>query len=200
MMKRALVRCLLAAIAVAYPSISFTSSKPTKDSAPLSADEIASYQAILSKHTAKHATPLNVANTTVPFVADTSTSGCLKGITLDDLLAASHSFNQLTEEVVSRINAKLVNPKKHSKIARANDPSRTIREGKPVEDAVRDAFVTGLFSMSEIAFDKEHRYAVVSYSFWCGRLCGQGATVVVERINGVWREANRDCGNWISPS
>lgn len=132
-MKRALVRCLLAAIAVAYPSISFTSIKPTKDSAPLSADEIAIYQAILSKHTAKHATPLNVANTTVPFVADTSTSGCLKGITLDNLLAASHSFNKLTEEVVSGINAKLVNPKKHSKIPVQMIPVKQLERASPLK-------------------------------------------------------------------
>jgi hypothetical protein len=197
MMKRALIRALLAAIAVASPSIGFTSGKPAKASAPLSAEELAIYQAILSKHSAKDASPLNVADTTVPFTADMATNGCLQGIKLGNLPVASHSFHQLTEDLVWGINARLVNSKKHLKIARANDPSKTIRRGKSVEDAVRNAFVTGLFSMSEIAFDKEHRYAVVSYSFWCGSLCGNGATIVFENVNGVWGDAS-NCGNWIS--
>lgn len=196
-MKRALVRGLLAAMAIAYPCIGFTSGKPAKASAPLSAEEIAIYHAILSKHTAKDASPLNVGDTTVPLNADTATNGCLQGIKLENLPAASHSFHSLTEDVVSGINARLVNSKKHLRIARANDPEKTISQGKPVEDAVRHAFITGLFSMSEIAFDKEHRYAAVSYSFWCGSLCGNGATVVFEKVNGVWRDAS-NCGNWIS--
>lgn len=152
MMKRTLVRGLLAAIAVAFPSTpfavkvtGFTNSKPAKALAPLSADEVAIYQAIISHHSAKDSSPLNVAKTTVPFNADSPTNGCLQGIQLENLPAASHSFHELTEEVVSGTNARLVDPKKHSKIAHANDPDKTIRQGKPVEDAVRDAFVTGLF-------------------------------------------------------
>jgi len=73
-----------------------------------------------------------------------------------------------------------------------------MREGKSVEDAVRNAFATGLFSMSEIAFDKDHHHAVVSYSFWCGFLCGHGKTVVFEKVNGMWRNTNRNCGGWVS--
>jgi hypothetical protein len=199
MVKCALVRGFLVAMAVvAYPSIGFTSSKPAKASAPLSADEVAIYQAIIRQHSAKDSSPLNVANTTVPLNGDSSSNSCLQGIKLENIPAVSHSFHELTEEIVSGANARLVDPKKHSKVARANDPDKTIRQGKPVEDAVRDAFVTGLFSMSEIAFDKEHRYAVVSFSFWCGSLCGHGATVVFEKVNGVWQDAHRNCGQWIS--
>jgi hypothetical protein len=60
------------------------------------------------------------------------------------------------------------------------------------------AFSSGLFSMSEIAFDKEHHFAAVRYSFWCGPLCGHGRTLVFENVNGEWRNANRNCGYWIS--
>ena len=172
MMKRALVRGLLVAIAVAYSSIGFTSSKPAKASAPLSADEVVIYQAILRQYSEKASSPLNVANTTVPLNPDTQTNPCLQGIKLENLPAASYSFHELTGEIVAGTNARLVDPKKHSKIV-------------------------GLFSMSEIAFDKEHRNAVVGYSLWCGSQCGEGATVVFEQINGVWRDAHRNCGQWI---
>jgi hypothetical protein len=36
-------------------------------------------------------------------------------------------------------------------------------------------------SLKEIAFDKDRHYAVVSYSFWCGSLCGHGKTMVFEK-------------------
>jgi hypothetical protein len=52
--------------------------------------------------------------------------------------------------------------------------------------------------MSEIAFDKDHRFGVVSYSFWCGSLCGNGSTLVFEKVDGVWKNANRPCGGWVS--
>ena len=196
-MKPALVRGLLAAILLTYPFVGVTSDKPTKASAPLTPDEVAIYQAILSEQNTKESSPLNVAETTVPFAVGSLTHDCLQDIKLDNVPAASHSFHELTEEVVSKTNARLVDPKKHSKIARANDPDKTMREGKSVKDAVQGAFATGLFSMSEIAFDKEQRYAVVSYGFWCGALCGHGGTVLFKKVNGAWR-AERDCARWIS--
>jgi hypothetical protein len=144
-----------------------------------------------------------VSVTTFPLSPDSPTSGLsrneyLHSIRLENLSAASHSFHELTPDDLPGTNARLVGPKKHAKIARANDPDKTIREGKSVENAVKDAFATGLFSMSEIAFDKDRHYAVVSYSFWCGSLCGHGATVVFEKVNGEWRNANRNCGGWVS--
>jgi hypothetical protein len=92
----------------------------------------------------------------------------------------------------------LVDPKKQGKIVHSNDPSNTIRKGKSVENAVNDAFATALFSMSEIAFDKEHHFGVVSYFFRCGSLCGNGSTIVFEKVDGVWKNANRNCGGWVS--
>ena len=74
----------------------------------------------------------------------------------------------------------------------------TAVNGEPVKDAVENAFSTALFSISEIAFDKDRQFAVVSYRFWCGSLCGHGATLVFQKIKGEWRNANRNCSSWIS--
>jgi hypothetical protein len=90
----------------------------------------------------------------------------------------------------------LVDAKKQAAIVRRNDPDN--RVGKSVHDAVRDAFATGLFSVSEIAFDKEHQHALVSYGFYCGSLCGNGATVIFEKVGDVWKKTDRMCGGWVS--
>ncbi len=194
---------LLFAVVLAYPCAAFASSKTVKATTPLSADELAIYKAILQQYGANESGVLNVAARTVPLNPDSpinglSKDGCLQGIQLENLDAASHSFHELPPEVLAGTSGKLVDPKKHAKIAHANDPDKTMREGKPVEDAVRGAFAAGLFSLTEIAFDKDRRYAVVSYSFWCGSLCGQGKTVVFEKANGIWQNANRICADWIS--
>jgi hypothetical protein len=205
-MKGAFVPALLLAIALAYPSTGFAGNKPVRAATPLSADEGAVYKAILQQYGANDSGTLNVSATTVSLNPDSPTSGlsrdgCLQGIQLENLYAASHSFHELPPTIVTGTKAKLVDPKKHAKIARANDPDKTMktmREGKSVEDAVKGAFATGLFSMTEIAFDKDRHYAVVSYSFWCGSLCGHGKTLVFEKVNGVWRNANRICRGWVS--
>jgi hypothetical protein len=44
----------------------------------------------------------------------------------------------------------------------------------------------------------EGHYAVVSYRFWCGSLCGNGSTLVFEKFDGEWRRTDRRCGEWIS--
>jgi hypothetical protein len=120
------------------------------------------------------------------------------GTHVASLLNASHSFHTLTPNILPGENVRLVDPNKQSKTVYHNDPSNTIGKGKSVEDAVRDAFATGLFSMSEIAFDKESHYALVSFSFRCGSLCGSGATLVFEKVGAEWKKTDRNCGGWIS--
>jgi hypothetical protein len=81
---------------------------------------------------------------------------------------------------------------------RENDPEKTMDRGISAHEAVTNAFRNGLFSLSEIAFDSEHRRALVSYRFWCGMLCGSGRTVVLEKIGNEWRRTKLECGGWVS--
>lgn len=169
----------------------------------LSADEVAIYRAVLQQYSSGETANLQVSVATYPLSPDSPTSGlaapdCLKGIQLENLSAVSHSFHELPPDVLTGKRMTLVDPKKQGKIVHSNDPSNTIRKGKSVENAVNDAFATALFSMSEIAFDKEHHFGVVSYFFRCGSLCGNGSTIVFEKVDGVWKNANRNCGGWVS--
>ncbi len=171
---------------------------PVGNTNPFGADELAIYRGILELWNSKSRSPLNVSNKTFPIDHDLSDCDCLKGIEPQDIASAAHSFHILTRDVLSGDNIRLVDVDKQVAIIHSNDPSNRIREGKSVETAVNGAFSSGLFSVSEIAFDKEHRRALVSYSFVCGSLCGSGGVWLFEKLDGVWKKSERVCGGWIS--
>jgi hypothetical protein len=122
----------------------------------------------------------------------------LRGIDPQNFARAAHSFRILTSDVLDAKNIRLVDADKQTKAVETNDPRSSIRQGKSVETAVTRAFSTGLFSVSEIAFDKEHLRALVSYSFVCGSLCGSGGVWVFEKVGGAWKKSGRVCGGWVS--
>ena len=104
----------------------------------------------------------------------------------------------LSPEVVKGSNAILVDPERQAAAVRSNDPSGKIRGGESVEDAVKTAFASGLLEISEIAFDTGRRYAVLSFSFSCGMLCGHSGTVVFEKVKDRWKRSKRRCNFSIS--
>lgn len=202
-MQRFSVLVIFVALLLTCNAATSKSQKPVKSTIPLSADEIAIYRAVLRTYSAGKDLNLKVADTTYPLDPNASTTGfdqpeCLRGVELDNLSRASSSYHELPADVLPSKAMRLVDAKRQAKIVHSNDPSNTIRKGKPVGDAVKAAFSAGLFSMSEIAFDKGHHFAAVRYTFWCGSLCAHGRTLVFENVNGEWQNANRSCGNWIS--
>jgi|SRR5580700_7161026 hypothetical protein len=172
--------------------------KPGRNTNPFSADEVAIYKGILEHWNSNSRGPLNVSNRTFPIGHDLSDCDCLKAIEPQTIVRAARSFRILTEDLLGGKKIRLVDPDKQAAIVRSNDPSDSIREGKSVRTSVNGAFSTGLFSVSEIAFDKEQRRALVSYSFVCGSLCGSGGVWLFEKIDGVWKKSERVCGGWIS--
>ena len=201
-MKSVFLLAFVLAIVPVCTSTSAMSDKPVRAATPLSADEVAIYAAVLRYYSDNHDIALNVSQNTYPLDLNSPMNHlqaeCLKGIQLENLAIVSRSFHQLPPDVLPGKRMKLVDPKKQARIVHSNDPSNTIHKGAPVKDAVESAFSTALFSISEIAFDKERHFAVVSYQFWCGSLCGQGSTFVFKKIKGEWRNMDRNCGGWIS--
>jgi hypothetical protein len=90
----------------------------------------------------------------------------------------------------------LVDAKTHARVVHSNDPSNTIRKGKPVKDAVEAAFNTALFWMSEIAFHKN--IALPLYDTLLVRFTVRPwfKTLIFEKVNGEWRKL-RECGGWV---
>jgi hypothetical protein len=172
--------------------------KPSRNTNPFSADELAVFRGVLEHWNSKSRSPLNVSNRTFPIDRDLSDCGCLKGIEPQNIANAARSFHILTGDVLGGQNIRLVDANKQAVIVRSNDPNNSIREGNSVEAAVGQAFSNGLFSLSEIAFDNKHRRALVSYSFVCGSLCGSGGLWLFEKVDGVWRKSEHLCGGWVS--
>ena len=70
-----------------------------------------------------------------------------------------------------------MDPEQQESKVKQNDPQNLSKKAIDERESVRDgqldkslqlAFSTGLFSLSEMVFDKGHRHAFVSYSFVCG--------------------------------
>ena len=122
--------------------------KASKDSLPLGPDEIEIYQVILEQRALQGWTPLNVSARTHPLDVMSGkelTCACLDGIYLEDSLGAFSSFHELTSQILPIAKMRLVDPDKQAAVVRSNDPDVTIRKGKAVHDAARDAYATGLF-------------------------------------------------------
>jgi hypothetical protein len=205
-MRKALFAAAVLVIGLPYVLSGSKEQKPTKSTERLTVDEIAIYRLVLQQYAGYNRDnpgTLNVSARTFPLDPTSpknrlSGNACLDGIQLDNLATASRSFHDLAPDILPREQVRLVDPNKQKRIVQDNDPDKTMREGKSVGTAVKDAFSTALFSMSEIAFDKDRTHAVVSYSFWCGSLCGNGATWVFEKIGNEWKKTDRNCGAWVS--
>ena len=177
-------------------------SRPTRNAAILTADEIAIYHAVLARWASDSQGSLNVANKTVPLGTASpsalSNCACVEGINVEDDSPAFRSYRRLTPDILPGNNMHLVDPEEQSASVRINDPGVTTSQGKAIDDAVQGAFEAGLFSLSEIAFDRGHHFAIVTYAFWCGGLCGNGSTMVFEKIGSEWTRTDRQCGGWVS--
>jgi len=172
---------------------------PTKT--PLTNEQIEVYRAVLEDYRHGEKLRLNVDDLTeLPLEADVV---CAKFKPENDSLAVVH---RLDARVAREFQIELVDAESQQKHIADNDPQNLVKgaidEGKHVTDeqldnAVRTAFAGGLFTFSEIGFDRGHRRAIVSYSFVCGSLCGHGNTLILEKTGGKWK-VKKQCGGWVS--
>jgi hypothetical protein len=172
--------------------------KPKLSKSAMDPDQVAIYQSFLASYTnGSKSDHFNLAVRTSPLELSEAANSCLSGIRIELAQDGSviHEFNS---QVALPPNITLVDPVKQGKKMRENDPSNTMRQGRSVDEAVQTAFASGLLTVSEVAFDKTHQYAVMRFSFWCGGLCGHGETIVYQKKNGKWERTNRQCGGWIS--
>jgi len=129
--------------------------------------------------------------------------GCAEGIKPEQTEnAVLHSFAAaLTPNVI------LVDAEQQETKIKQNDPQNLVKKAvderqtvtdKHLNESVELAFSTGLFSFSEIIFDKGHRHAIVAYRFVCGSLCGHGNDLVLIRTGNKWK-VKGSCGvSWVS--
>jgi hypothetical protein len=182
------------------------SPKPTLSNEPLTNEQLAVYRAVLGNYLKDSDGKLNLANRTDPLDRSRLSDGrCMKAVEQPTANSAQiihriDSSSALGAEIV------LVDPDRQRDRIEENDPQNLMKRAvdgheevteKQVDDSVKHAFETGIFTLSEIVFDKEHRRAVVAYSFVCGMLCGNGSTLLLRKVGTKWT-VSKTCGGWVS--
>jgi hypothetical protein len=172
----------------------------------LTTDQIAIYRVILKEYANDPEGALNLANRTEPLHMDSSFKpACSTAIDPVSGKKAALDLHQIGPEVTQNLKFKLVDPGKQQRLIDQGDPQNLVRRGinggevsdKELGDSVKQAFAHGMIWLSEIAFDKQHHKAVVSFAFVCGGLCGNGKIALFELINGKWKEIDT-CQEWVS--
>jgi len=154
--------------------------KPKVSKHAMTADQVAVYRAALAEHAKGGDYVVKIANRTQPLEGWLSPRDrdCLK----------SFDIELPSEPVVEMLDPAVL------------DPGML-----PVDPEIErqlfkeQGFQADLFTFSEIVFDKPHQHAVVAYYFFCGWICGQGKTLVLERLGSTWRTI-RTCGEGVSVS
>jgi hypothetical protein len=174
--------------------------KPKVSDTPLTAEQLAVYRTVLHGWMENEVSTINLSILTIPF----PTSGafdagdCGKDLELEPVMSGIvHRFQPADLAQLGSDKIVLVDPERQQREVSENDPGKTIGEGRSIEDAVRNGFAHGLITVSEIRFDKAHKHAIVFYGFRCGGLCGNGGTVILEKVEGAWQRKSL-CSNWIS--
>jgi hypothetical protein len=182
------------AILMAGPTQSTEDVPPILSKTPLTKDQIAIYRTFLDNYSGAPA-PLHLANRTEALVqpdgkddGDPDVPACVKGLTGE--IGVVHILDQ---SVATPGRVVLVDEDRQKANVIANDPSKTMKEGKSAQEAVDKAFSAGILSLSEIAFDKHHRKAAMSFTFACGRLCGHGAILVFKKTGDRWKISKKPC-------
>jgi len=186
------MRGLLLLLAFVFAGQSNSDAPPKLSSTPLDADRIAVYRAFVAQYLDGPRAIINLAQTTSTFAPDKEDfTGCMKNFPVAKPIVEVHS---LEGAFAGEKQVRLVDPAKHQ----ISDPEDGMRQGQAVDDAVNMGFDAALMTLSEIIFDTSRKHAALYYSFHCGRLCGNGGTVIYERKAGKWIPSKSSCGSWVS--
>jgi len=193
---------LLVALAAAGSALGQQSQdvKPMVNKSPFTTEQLAVYRAVLTIWSQGEKAAINLSVQTDPVNPsdDSFDKTCLKGLILEKApVAEVHRFRDEDLAQLGSAKLRLVDPELQAKEVRENDPGNAIRRGQPVDDAVNNGFAHGLLTLGEIQFDQSRTHAVVSFGFWCGMLCGNGTTLLMEKREGKWIQ-KKQCGGWMS--
>jgi hypothetical protein len=178
--------------------------KPRVSDAPLTSEQVAVYRAVLAVFLKGSDRVLNLANITEPF--DGTDAACVRGLDAGAAKESASIIHKIAPSFMADTKIVLVDPDRQQVTIKENDPQNLMRKAidghqkitdEQLDQSIKSAFDTGLFTLSEIAFDREHLHAAVSYSFVCGGLCGNGDTLVLKKVGHSWKVAKR-CGGWVS--
>jgi hypothetical protein len=182
----------LATLVLIAPQGFTQSGRPQVSYSRFTRDELAVYQAFLADFRQGSNETLNAADRTDILQPDEGDyTGCMKGF---EQSAPTNIVHRLTPEFATQNDLSIIDPKSH----KIDDPQDAMLMGRSAEDATEAGFKSGVLTLSQVIFDKNHSRAALHYTFVCGRLCAQYETVVYEKRRGVWKNSGHSCGYGIS--
>jgi hypothetical protein len=109
-------------------------------------------------------------------------AACLHDLQLDS--TAYKSIHSLGQEVLrGRAIRFLSEQEETATLKRRDTQNPSADSSKDGSGMTKDP---GVLALSEIAFDKNHRFAVLKYVFLCGSHCNSGAIIILERVGSQW--------------
>jgi hypothetical protein len=170
------------------------SAKPELSIATLSAEKLEVYGDFLDTFSSLHFGRL--ANQTAPLILSDVPQGspCIEGIDLEDQEEARRILHRIAPGITEGRNLILVDPIEQARILEQKE-SESVRSDASKEDKLKTveniSSQYGFLTLSEIAFDKKHQFAVVKYLYFCGSHCKHGGTLVMEKVGTSWSAKTR---------
>jgi hypothetical protein len=118
-------------------------------------------------------------------------AACLQGFRLESAGHSVETSHALGPEVLRGRSIRLVGEKEESAILKQRDADATVHGETSNLDARGMTKDPGILALSEITFDKSHRFAVLKYVFLCGSHCNAGAIIVLEKVGSHWSASTR---------
>jgi hypothetical protein len=162
-----------------------------------SEEATAIYRAFLSSyHVDSSWGARRIGKLTTPFspnAAPESADECLKSLDIPVPMDA-HLHALTASSIPGSIKSVIVDPLLEDKkiVAKESSPQQ------PRRKHARPDMQAHILSLSEVVFNADHTRAVMSYSFVCGMLCGDGGGALFEKRDGKWIFVKNVCGHWVS--
>jgi hypothetical protein len=161
---------------------------PSPPDKTFSADEAAVYRSFLEKYAATRnlkGAGINLSSRSGPL--NERAKECLETVKAEKPKSSARPFLKAQFESLPYIM--LVNPGQQLEKIKKNDSPRVTSQ---------QMAQSGMLTVSQIWFDKDHHFAVMSFSFYCGRRCGHGSTHIFRKVKGQWVQLEHLCESWIS--
>ncbi len=162
--------------------------KPSISDDRLTADQVAIYRTALADFRPGRGRTPQIANTTVPLRMvslgrpHSTFVSCVDGIGTPSAQDQHQLVHRLDSSLVAGTDLPLVD----------SSEVPQMRRGPPDPKAPH----LGLLTLSEIAFDRDHLRAIVSYDFNCGGLCGGGKMLALTKSGEEWK-ISKICVSWM---
>ncbi len=168
--------------------------RSTLNQSAISGEQLQAYSDFLDQLTGTHFKYLSDTTFALDLSGVKLTDPCLKGIELWGFTEARRTVHTFGPGFAQGKPFKLVSTAEQEVILRQKDADLAAKGAARKGGDASGAFDAGVLSLSEVAFDKGGRFAIIEYAFRCGTHCKSGATLVLEKVGGRWSgKARRPC-------